>query len=69
LIIFLRKFIEEEIAKSQNDATSMDAINDLTYKTRHRELRLNIEKIILLNMEFWSQLSEERPGFSKKKPK
>lgn len=56
----LRKLIEDDLAKIQNDG--LDDINDITSKKRYKEIKKNIEKIIILNMEFWSQLSEERPG-------
>lgn len=46
----------------QTDSVTLDTINDLTSKTHYREIKTNIERIIILNLEFWSQLSEERPG-------
>ena len=58
----IRKIIEDEIAKVQTDSVSLDSINDLTSKSHYREIKTNIERIIILNLEFWSQLSEERPG-------
>ena len=40
----------------------MDVISEINYKHHFDRCQQTIEKISLLHMEFWSQLSEDNPG-------
>lgn len=52
------------MAEMQVESNSFESINDISVENNHRLLKRSIEKIAILKMEFWSQMSEERPGIS-----
>lgn len=51
------------MAEMQGENNNFESINDISLENNHRLLKRSIEKIAILKMEFWSQMSEERPGF------
>ena len=51
------------MAEMQVESNNFESINDISLENNHRLLKRSIEKIAILKMEFWSQMSEERPGF------
>ena len=58
----LRRIIEEDIAESQNENGALYVVSEMAFKNHFKSVETNIEKIALLHMEFWSQLSEDNPG-------
>lgn len=61
-MIIYRRIIEEDIAESQNENGALDVVSELAYKNHFKSVQTNIEKMAMLHMEFWSQLSEDNPG-------
>ena len=63
ILTIYRRIIEEDIAESQNENGALDVVSELAYKNHFKSVQTNIEKMAMLHMEFWSQLSEDNPGF------
>ena len=57
--LFLKPRLSEKTYQSSQNQVYVFTVNKSINRS---EIKTNIEKIVILNMEFWSQLSEERPG-------
>lgn len=64
LIYQHRKYIEDELAASTNEAGNLDILSEIASQNHLTQMQKNIEKSAFLYMDFWSQLSETQPDIT-----
>lgn len=62
IILKKRRIIEEDITNNRNENSGIDGFSELLFKNNFKIMESNIEKIALLQLEFWSELIENHPG-------